>query len=198
MKTRNIVLLSSALLFSTAYGAGISFGPFDLRFGGENFHYAHPGFHRAQFEDTICRAISQQKQLEFTVVSKEKINAGEMKMVTNRVVVDPYAFGFTNDGQPVLRGTVVEEKLIKEVTIKLGEDLYPADDKVVKKEKNEEEFSGVFRSHKSKDNIESINLEKIRDVRVIEASHFDAPKDIDTIFKDDIAQVVCQVTRPAK
>ena len=29
--------------------------------------------------------------------------------------------------------------------------------------------------------------------RIIEDSHFDAPKSLESIFKDDIAQVVCQV-----
>jgi hypothetical protein len=37
------------------------------------------------------------------------------------------------------------------------------------------------------------NEASVKDVRVVEDSHFEAPKDIAIIFKHDISQVVCQV-----
>lgn len=222
MKMKKMLFLayaSTSLFAGYLEGFGLTFGPFDMRFGDES----SPGYRRNEYprreevlDNPICRAISQQQQVEFLVELKEKINAKEMKITTKRVLVDPYAFGFTKEQQPILRGAVVDEKLVREVTIKFGEDQVP-DEKardnnqnrvsaranesdnisVEVKNKNEEQnnksFSGVFRSHKSKENVESLNITKVSNLHILENSHFDVPKNLKTLFKDDITQVVCQV-----
>lgn len=223
MKKKNFAALASVILLTTGglEGFGINFGPFDLQFGSayngygsgytrEYRTYTETPNHAALLDTPICRAIEQQKKLEFIVEAKEKVNAKETKITTKRVIVEPYAFGFTKEKQPVLRGIVTSEQLIREITIKQGDDqpsdsqqkAYATDNEddeitVEIKDKKEEQdksfFSGLFRSHKSKDDVESLNLSKVGNMRVLEDSHFDAPKDLASIFKDDIAQVVCQV-----
>lgn len=185
------ILTTAALLSSSSYvnSVGIGVGPFDIEFNAGYNDSFGPGMRGSnKFYDPICRAISQQKKLEFIAVSKET-TANEIKITTKRVVVEPYAFGFTKDNLPILRGTVTEEKLIKEVTVKFGED----NQKPNRDENKEGAVSGTFRPAKSKDNVETLNLTRVRNVRVIGDSHFDAPKDIGSIFKQDIARVVCQV-----
>jgi hypothetical protein len=187
MKLKNLLIIA---LFSTAclQGAGVSFGPFDIQFSAGFDDSFGPGMRRSSmFYDPICRAISQQKKLQFVSLSSEKINDNELKFTTKLVTVEPYAYGFTSEKQPVLRGVVTEEKLLKEVTVKSGDD-------VLNNQRDDEGyFAGHFRSPKSQGGVESLNITKVKDVRVIEDSHFDAPKDLGSIFKEDIAQVVCQV-----
>jgi hypothetical protein len=223
MKLKKMIILAavSTTLFASIpnlEGFGLNFGPFDLRFGEDNGRddRGYEGSRReAILDNPICRAISQQQKLEFLVEGKEKINAKEVKITTKRVTVEPYAFGFTKDRQPVLRGAVVDEKLVREVTIKFGENQPEAeapgnnpnhvsaqakesDDITIEvknkgEEQNNKSFSGLFRSHKSKENVESLNLTKVGNIHILENSHFDVPKNLKTLFKDDIDQVVCQV-----
>jgi hypothetical protein len=187
MKLRNLLIIA---LFSTGclQGAGVSFGPFNFEFSAGFDDSFGPGMRLSgRLYDPICRAITQQKKLQFVSLSREKINDNEIKFTTKIVTVEPYAYGFTKEKQPVLRGAVTEEKLLKEVTVKSGDDM--SDDQ----RDDEGYFAGYFRSPKSQGGVESLDVTKVRDVRVIEDSHFDAPKDLGSIFKEDIAQVVCQV-----
>ena len=121
MKFKKMIVLAgvSTALFASIPNLeafGLNFGPFHLRFGEDDGSDArrYEGPRReAILDNPICRAISRQQKLEFIVEGKEKINAKEVKITTKRVTVEPYAFGFTKDRQPVLRGAVVDEKLVK-------------------------------------------------------------------------------------
>lgn len=187
MKFLKSMMLASALLAGSVYGDGFGFnvGPFNMQFytgGGE-----YVAISRSVLDSPVCRAISNQKRLEIIIEVAENVSTKEKKIVTEKLIVEPYAFGITKDGKPVLRGNVVEEKLVREVSLKYGDDQFD-ETSVSAKQKDKGFFSGLFSSDKSK----NIDIRKVVAVKVIEDSHFDAPKDYKGITDDSI-QVLCQL-----
>jgi hypothetical protein len=181
------LVLGSMLLASSGFadGFGFNIGPFNMQFGISGGDYAV--YSRSALDSPICFAISNRKQLELIVEGTENISTKERKVVIKKLVVDPYAFGIARDGAPVLRGNVVSEKLISEETVKYGEDTF--DQPSVSSDKKEKGyFSGLFSSDKTK----NIDIRKVSNIRVIEDSHFDAPKNYKGL-KDDNIQVICQL-----
>ena len=187
MKFLKSLVLMSSLLASSVYGAGFGFnvGPFNMQFNA--FEGEYVANNRSALDSPICNAISNHKQLEITVEGVETVSTKEKKIVVKTLIVEPYAFGITKDGKPVLRGNVVDEKLVKEVTLKYGEDKFD-ESSVSSKQKDKGFFSGMFSNDKNK----NIDIRKIRDIQVIDDSHFDAPKDYKGVNDDNI-QVVCQL-----
>lgn len=176
------VIFSQSLI---ADGIGFNVGPFSLQLSVDG-----PTFYEIQrpiVENPLCLAITQQNQLEFVVERAEKINAKELKIVTKKLIVEPYGFGFTQNGRPVLKGNVVEEKLIKEVNVKYGEDQF--DERAYTAEDNKRGFfSGWFKS----DSSQNIDLRRISDIHILSGTHFDAPKNYKG-FEDPNIRVVCQL-----
>ena len=72
---------------------------------------------------TICYAINNQKQIELLIENQEIINPKEMRTIIKKVVVEPYALG-TKDSVPILQGKIVKEENIREVNVKVNEDLF--------------------------------------------------------------------------
>lgn len=186
MKFLNSLLLSSALLTSSIYGDGFGFsvGPFDLQFGignsGTVFEAYVPG-RNPMLDNPICEAISTQLQLGFTVEGREVVNSKEIKIITKRLVVEPYVFGVTKDGKPVLRGKIISEKLIKEATVKFGEDRFDEPTK-------DSGWKGWFHSSEQK----NIDIRNISDLQVIKGTHFDVPSDYKPL-NDENVRVICQI-----
>lgn len=154
-------------------------------------------FPRSQeINNPVCNAIKHQKRMEMLVENQEILNKREMRIVTNKYVVEPYAFGMTNDGKPVFYGKVIEEKLEKDMTVKFGIDKF--DDKTVasSSEKKQKITSGWFGTEKKgwfgKDKNVDIDIRNIKGVKVIENSHFDAPKEY-LGFNQPNVQVLCQL-----
>lgn len=186
MKFLPFCALGSLLLLTGSVHADLGFnvGPFSMQFNVQESYYAQD--HKDILDTPICFAISKQKRLDLIVETKEKLNAKEMKMTTKRLVIEPYAFGITRDGKPVLRGNVISDKLIKEVTVKFGEDQFGEGD--WSNEKEGGFFSGLFKSEKN----QNIDVRKISNLYVINDSHFDAPKNYKGLKEDNI-QVICQL-----
>lgn len=180
-------ILTLSLLASSAYGDGFGFniGPFNMQFGASSDSYMTSN--RNVLDNPICSAISYQKRLEIILEGAENVSTKEKKIVTKRLVVEPYAFGVTKEGKPVLRGNIVEEKLITEVTLKYGDEQFD-ESSVPSKEKEKSFFSGLFTSDK---NV-NIDIRKIVQVQVIDDSHFDAPKDYKGL-KDSNIHVICEL-----
>lgn len=187
MKIIKSLIVSSLLLTSSAFadGFGLGVGPFNIQFNALDDGYVTND--RIQLDSPICDAITNYKQIEMTVVGSENVSTKEKKIITKRIVVEPYAFGISRDGRPVLNGKVVDEKLIKEVSVKYDEDKF--DPKSVSDNKGS--FSGIFSSDKNK----NIDIRRISDIRVIRESHFDVPKDYKGL-NDDYVQVICQIRIP--
>lgn len=186
MKIFKSMLLGALLITGSAFadGFGFSVGPFDLQFGYDNPGYSRDVYIEKRnfvFDNPICEAISHQAQLGFTVEGKEVVNAKEIKIVTKRVIVEPYAFGVTKEGKPILRGKVVSEKLIREVTVKYGDEKF-------NEQKSDKSVSGWFQASDKK----NIDIQNITDVQILANTHFDAPKDYQGI-KDENIKVLCQL-----
>lgn len=175
------LLLTSAL---SADGFGVNLGPFSLQFNVDGTYYADD--HRDVLDSPICIAISNQKRIDVIVEGKEKINEREMRITTKRIVVEPYAFGVTKEGRPILQGNVISEKLIKEVTVKYGDDKFAGSESW--ESKADGYFSGWFKSDKS----EKIDISKISNLYVIGDSHFDAPKNFKGLQEENV-RVICQL-----
>lgn len=180
-------VLASVMFTAAAFGDGFGFslGPFNLLFGSFDGQYLVA--HRQVLDNPICFAISQQKQLEIIVEGSETVSTKEKKIVTKQIIVEPYAFGMNEEGKPFLQGKVVDEKMLKEISVKFGEDRFD-ESSITLDEKNKTSFFGRFTTQKS----ETIDIRKIEQLRVIEDSHFDIPKDFKRI-SDPKIQVICQV-----
>lgn len=125
MNILNIIGIAAMIAAGSLCGDALSFqvGPFALEFGGPGY-----AFNRTIIDDPICYAISQKKKLEVVVKGVEKVSPKEIRIVTKKITIEPYAFKLSKDNQPVLRGNVVEEKLIKEVDVKYAEDKFAKED----------------------------------------------------------------------
>ena len=186
MRLFNTLALGLSLITGSIYAEGFGFniGPFSMQFNVGGTYYAQD--HKDILDFPLCYAISNLKKVDMVVEAEEKINAKETKFITKRLVVEPHAFGVTKEGHPILRGNIISEKLIKEVTVKYGEDKSSDDTKWAKKE--DYFFSGWFKSERD----QNIDIQKISNLYVIQESHFDAPKDYKGL-KDENIQVICQL-----
>lgn len=180
-------LILAFSLTASAYGIGFGFdlGPFNLQLDAPVGGYIED--RDSIVDDPICYAISHQQQLTITVEGVDNVSSTEKKIVTKKVVVEPYAFGVRDSGAPVLSGNVVEEKLISEVTIKTGEAMFNAPSFAVD-ERDKGFFSATFTSG-SKANVD---VRKVTKIEVVEGSHFDVPKDFKGLEDEDV-EVLCQL-----
>lgn len=186
MKIFQTLVLSSVLFAGSAHadGFGFNLGPFNLQFNASNGYVEGE---RSMLDTPICNAITNQKRLEITVQGTEKVSSKEQKKIIKNLIIEPYAFGVTTDGKPVLRGNVVEEKLVKEVSIKYGDDEFD-EPTAASKKKEKGFFSGMFSSDKNR----VLDVRKIVEIKVLPGSHFDVPKNYKSL-KDDHVQVICEL-----
>lgn len=176
-------ILSLAFCLSVAVSHveafGLQLGPFELALrGGMNVNRT------MVFDNPICYAISHQKRLEM-IIEGEQHSEREIKKVVKRVIIEPYIFGRGRNGQPILRGNIVSEKMIKEVTIKFGEDEEYS-------RENEDYFSATVRSEEAEE-PGVVDIRKVSHLHVIENSHFDAPKNLDKLFTGEPIHIVCHI-----
>jgi hypothetical protein len=138
------ILLSMSLVAGSVYGDGFGFslGPFSLLFGAFDGDYLVA--HRHVLDNPICYSIMHRKKLEIIVEGAEVINSKEKKLVTKEVTVEPYAFGINEESKLFLKGKVVEEKLLKEVTVKYGEEQFDEPSITVKDQDKKTGFFGLF------------------------------------------------------
>lgn len=147
----------------------------------------NPSSIASEMNNSVCYAIKHQKRMEMIVETQDIANKKEMKTVTKKFLIEPYAFGMTTDGKPVFSGKVIEEKLDKEVNVTYGEDKF--DDQAISSSKKKDKVvSGWFGADKNKD----IDIKNIKGIRVIEDSHFDAPKEYGGLSQANV-QVICQL-----
>jgi hypothetical protein len=195
----------TSLTFLNAAGFDVELGPFQFQLESpipmrvENspnrFHRGKVNNDRNMIDRPICHAIENQKQIEVSMAVREEIGAKESKITFKKVIINPYQLGINQQGQPVLQGDIVDTKIIKEISIKYGDEKYKNDDS-----KRRGRYSGQLRSfsknQKNNGNEKGIDINSVRIVNVIEDSHFDIPKDIDKQLdtkNDEGIQIVCRV-----
>lgn len=153
---------------------GIQIGPFSLQLGKE----VHAD--RVSILDTpVCHAIRNHKQIEVILEIKEKVNDQEFSSVIKKVLVEPYLLGIDQTGQPVLKGNIVKEDVLKDVNVK-----YPQ-----MKRGKEGVLSGFFHFTGKGGETNVINIDQIRDVQVIQDSSVKVPDNLQELAKD--IQVLC-------
>lgn len=185
MKVFHCVCVATSLLIgSAAYadGFGFNLGPFSLQFGGGSGGRVVT---MADIQtDPICHAIARQKHLGLIVKGREKVSDKEFKIVIKKITIEPYLFGTNNRRQPVLKGKVIDEKMIKEITIKYGEG-----------EDIDENgsMSGTFQIEQKKGDISRLKVDQIEQIFIIEDSHFDVPKGYDKNSYNDVVNVICEL-----
>lgn len=184
MKLLKTITAFSLLIstFSFADGFGFNLGPFSLF-----FNLGDPVEHTAILNNPICFAIKNRHLLEIFVEGSEKISTKEIKIISKILVVEPHAFGVTKEGKPILRGNVIKEKLVKEVSVKYGEEQF--NEYSIASDKDKGYFSGWFKSDKA----QNIDIRKVSDIRVIEGSHFDTPKDYKHSTDSDM-RIICELS----
>lgn len=197
MKFFNVLLIPLFAFTGSLYGVTFEAGPFSLQFGlsGDSRGTYDPIPYIAQ---PVCNAIEDQKRIEIIVENKEKPSKNEIKIVKKRLTVEPYAFGLNKRHQPLLIGNVVEEKQIREVTVKYTDEEEPDDQNWRNRRWDRGYLSGEFESYsssesKSKGKVTRINIQKVQNIRIIPDSHFDIPKNLDKNFEDDIDDVICDI-----
>lgn len=189
MKHIRLFLLAIIALSSSAFAdLGLGVGPFSLRFGASDDGY-YSSFE--PIENPLCFAISDQRQLIVLVEGVDVSNPKEKKISIKKLLVEPYAYGVTANGEPVLRGNVVKENLVKEVIIKTYDDSVQENDNPNWKQYDRGFFKGWFSSDKGKNN-QTVDISKIRRIQIVEGSHFDIPKNWEGI-KDPNLRVICQL-----
>lgn len=177
MKIIKLVSLGFVLLTGPLSAFSFNLGPFDLSFNGG---------HGGSYSEQICNAIHDQRQLVVTVEGREIVSDREQKIVTRTLLIEPYAYGVDAKGNPILRGNVVRDDLVKEMTVKYGEEQFEKTD-MENNQENQDSSSGLFRTGK-----EDLDIRKITEIRVVEDSHFDAPSSIRS-FEEDKGETHCQL-----
>ena len=205
MNTLKTFVIGFTLLFFSLNTPGFSFnlGPFHFG-GGGTMQERHPYsqarmINRNAINRSLCYAITQQKQVEVIVRQVDKISDTEKKITLKKLIINPYVLGMDKNHHPILRANVADEKIIKEVTVK-----YSAEAKASPQEQDVAyDFSNQTADRKplvlpAKGETGEINIFQFKSIRVMEDSHFDAPKDFDKLFKDTLAQVFCHINRPVE
>ncbi len=207
MKILSTLVVSASLFTGALAAQGFDFGagPFSLQFGygdgngngdGNGGGYIMQQDTRAdRLDNPICMAISHQQRLAITVVSKEIVSTKEKKVVIKKLIIEPYAFGTTQDGKPVLKGNVVEDKTVKEVSVTYGEDKFNKQDE---SKGNTPQKKGFFSGMFSSNSGSNIDISKIGELEIVENSHFDVPKDFKGFQPDDKVQIICELPTPSK
>ena len=154
---------------------------------GDNRGYMGRSMMRpADVANQLCQAISNQNQIEIVVEKREIVNSKELRVEVKKVVVEPYGLAVTQNGQPVVRGNIVSDKMIKEVTVKFGDDRFDTS----KKDKDVNTSSSWFSSSNK-----NLDISRVRAINPTN-TRFDAPKDYKG-FEDNSLNVICEI-QPVK
>jgi hypothetical protein len=187
------LLLSTVLSLATLQQVsafGIQVGPFSLQLGGVRINRA------LLKEEPVCYAIEKQKQLELLIKSVETSKL-ERKISIQRVVIEPYLFGL-KEGQPIIQGNIISQKMVKEITVKYGEDESDFDDDDEEERDyyiNKYKKSGIFGKlsfFKDRNEVKTFDIQDVLDLYVLEDSHFDVPKSLENLKTENV-EVICRI-----
>jgi hypothetical protein len=183
--------LSSLFLAGSLHsdGVGLEIGPFNLNIGIDDDEDGRLAPNRPFLGNPICQAIAVQSRVTLILEAKEVTNSREMHVLTKRVIIEPYAFGFSGNGTPLLKGNVIEEKTVEEVTIKVDEDRFRAVNQDNQKKKGL--FADWFKSETT--GINTLDLSNIKNIQIVPNSHFEVPKDYKGFKDDEDVRLICEL-----
>ncbi|CRX37924.1 hypothetical protein [Estrella lausannensis] len=182
MKKFASALLAIACLTGSSYAdIGFYLGPFSLELGGRG---DAPTF-AIDARDTypICRAIDEQNLLNLIVRVREKVSDKEFKITVKKITLEPYLFGRNNRRQHLLKGKITNEAVVKEVTVKYGEEADNAEGRAL---------PGTFKIQ-NEGSISTVNVDQILEISILPDTHFDIPKDYDKDAYNDVVDVICEI-----
>lgn len=160
----SLMLLISPAIVS---GLGIQVGPFSIELGG--------GIHADRgriLGNPVCHAIKNHKQMEVVLVVDTKVNDQEFSSVTKKVLFEPYLVGVDVSGIPVLKGNILKEEILKEVSVKYAKG-------------SEEVEKRPFFTFSTQDGEKgTINFDQIRGVRIIPDSNVEVPDNLKDLTGD--------------
>ncbi len=198
MNSKFLATFAVAAALSTnvmGIGLGVQLGPFELGLGlGVNDNGGDVDNRLYRFEDPICYAIGNRRLLEMDVEWKERVSKTETTSTLKRITIEPYLFGRAENGQPVLRGNIVAERVLREISVKYGDE---AQGQFDEEQDVSGPLSGTYRTPpkgKSGRGVQTVNIRRVASIRVVEGGHFVPPKDYNQIFQGDVAEVICTVT----
>lgn len=170
------------MLIGALHGAdlGLNLGPFSLQLNVGPRPYVE---RQSVIDDPICYAISSKQQLKVQFLAEEDLGKGEWKTTLKEVTIDPYVFGYDKNNQPVLRGKVTKEEVLKEVTVK---DYRPSND-------DNKSYSGFFSWFKTTGKTNSINVRGIKNIQVLDNQFFNPPKELDSSYFNDLETIKCKL-----
>jgi hypothetical protein len=218
MKFSTSVILTSLLLASPIAADAVDFrlGFFNMEFNpigreylvnyGSGWEKRYIPNSRAFLESPICYAISNLKNLEIVIELNEYISIKEKKNLIKRLTVEPHVLGYTQDGRLELQGKIIQEEMLRAVTIKYGEDKFvvpidpkqPKDKAIDESEDDSEKYTtfydtGFFRGEYFFSNKNyGVEIKRIRWIKVLEKSHFEVPKTYKQ-NNSNFIKVICQL-----
>lgn len=176
-----VTCLSLYTMSASAAFLGLDLGPFEFELK------SRPTVTKPRYFDLLCRAIQMHKQIEIVLEWQEWENSNERKTITKQLILEPYLIGKTNDGRPLLRGNIVSEKLLKETSVKYG-------DQSTADQHTEYRVSGKFQSkNPQKEGISTLDIQQISHFAVLENTYFELPNGIEQIFPKGDIEVICSI-----
>src|SRR5262245_58352073 len=111
------LLVFIAIISANVYGAGLEseMNGFSLQLqGGWNINRG------TALDNPVCQAINMRKILEMIVEIDEDTMAQTYRKYIKRLFIRPYIYGLNRDNQPVMRGVVIKETILQDVTVRYG------------------------------------------------------------------------------
>lgn len=158
-------------------GISVDLGPFDFQIGGgiavDNIGYV---------EDPICQAIKETDLVELYLVVEDE--EGKESAPT-RLIVEPYALGYNDKGELILRGYQIDGF---EIADGPGES---------ESDGGAGFIGGVYSSFKGGTEKKDFKIKKIANIRVIENSDFAirSPEDTSSEGEGEIVDYICGIRK---
>jgi len=162
-----VALLILIVSPSVLAAIGVDLGPFSLRLNSD-VQVRTPAFEF--YNNPICQAI-----MEHHLIAMQVRKKGEMQ----KIVLEPYAFGYTESGELTLQGYQVEQ-------VKLNDSGDDSDGKGF--------FGGIFSSFEGNDWV-NVDIDRVIDIQVLRDSHFEIRDEILDNVSDEnrIVDPICLI-----
>lgn len=160
-----------------------SVGPMNLDVADRGGFRRGGGREGANVEDTVCRAI--QKQSLLVVIRGEEGQKQKKDETLERFVIEPYALGYNKDGALIIRGYQITEFAVPKEFRRPKEDKEPV--------KGGIGFVGGLLVDFNSDSLVDIKVPDVREIRVLNHSHFKVRSNDELGKHDDMTKLQCSL-----